>query len=118
MRLRSVLLLTVLLAVPPGSAAETHQIRLLIRDGAKPAVHIAVVVRYADGERTDGSGYELTTDEAGAVEFALPTNRFWLTVRELNPDLIGKEFIVTDGSRRVVTMEVRPREWRREEHQR
>jgi uncharacterized GH25 family protein len=115
MRPRPLLLLMLLLAAAPATfAAESHQVRLLIRDGAKPAVNVAVVVRYPDGERTDGSGYTLTTDDAGAVEFVLPADNFWLTVRELNPDFIGKEFFVAAGHKSVV-MEVHPREWRREE---
>ena len=114
MRYRALVLAVTLLGVRAVLAADVHHVRLLIRDGGKPAPHVLVVVRYPDGAHTNGAGFTLSADEAGVAEFAIPANSFWLTIRELNPGYIGKEFVLPDTAG-PVTIEVSPREWRREE---
>src|SRR6266571_5384104 len=85
MRLRLIFLVSAaLLAGRTSLGADLHHVRLLIRDGSRPAAGVAVVVRYPDGEHTNGAGLTLSANNAGVAEFAIPANSFWLTIRELN----------------------------------
>jgi hypothetical protein len=116
-----VFILSCIIAAAASAAeagAASHRVRLRIRDGDHPAKQVAVTVRYPDGEHTNGSGFELKTDDRGIVDFDLPAESFWLTVREVNPDYVGKEFVIPANARELVSWEVRPREWRREERRR
>ena len=93
-------------------AEEVRRVELKILDGNAPQRGVALHIKYPDGERTNGVTLELVTDDDGVAAFEMPAGVFWLTVRDMNRDVVGKEFRLTGA--KVSRFTLRPREWKAE----
>ena len=89
-----------------------RRVELKVFDGDAPAGGVALRVKYADGDRTNGVTLDLVTSADGVAAFDIPRDVFWLTVPELNRDVVGKEFRL--GENKLTRFNIRPREWKPE----
>ncbi|HEX6084959.1 MAG TPA: hypothetical protein VF266_10575 [Thermoanaerobaculia bacterium] len=98
-----------------GTAAladDVRRVELKIVDGNAPQRGVALHIKYPDGERTNGVTLELVTDDQGVAAFEMPAGVFWLTIPEMNRNVVGKEFRLR--GEKVTRFTVRPREWKAE----
>jgi hypothetical protein len=106
------IVLALALARPdPAAAAGPQAVRLRILDHGRPAVQVEVRVTYPREGSTIGTTMTLITDRRGFVTFSLPADVFWVTVPQLNSQVVGRRFTVPARASAVVRWDLRPRDW-------
>jgi len=102
-----------------AAAAESskQRVRLRILDDGKPVRGVEVLIVYPGEGTTIGTKVTLETDAGGFVETDISSTVFWVTVRELNPDVVGKELRFASKDSRTKRWDLRPREWVRNEEE-
>ncbi len=114
MRNAVAVLAVAVLSLAAAAEQSVQRVRLRILDQGKPVSGVEVLI-VAPGEgTTNGTRVALTTNAAGFVETDISSTVFWVTVRELNPDVVGKEFRFATKEARTRRWDLHPREWVRD----
>ena len=113
-RLPLVLVLLLISLTLTAAEPEKQRIRLRVLHDDKPKAGVMVRVTFPDGERSIGTTVSLVTNSGGFVETEIPSNVFWVTVPEENPDVVGREFRFGKKDATTKRWDLRPREWKNE----
>ena len=109
----AVLLLSLFITAA-AAGGDLQRVELRILDGNAPQTGVFVRVKHADAERTNGTTLELVSNDQGIVAFDVPTTVFWVTVPDLNDQVVGKEYRFAKIEKNVKKFDLRPRLWTRE----
>jgi hypothetical protein len=94
--------------------AGTHRVQLKILDHGKAVPGTEVRITYPSATSTIGTTVVVRSDRWGRVELEVPATIFWVTVPEINPEVVGREFRIPEQAAATVRWNLRPRDWRKE----